>query len=335
MTQENEGRGVGLGFLDGFARLFRARAEETAAAPPGEAPGQGEPALEAVDAEFESVLEALHAAIEAQRASRRGLAAGTGFARVVDQRPDPKRTMEEMHRAMRADVLAKHAELGTGIGDRDLEALASFLGEVETFSEAGRQSYKIFPRARYATLKRLWSEAGPLAVARLIALLQERHATWPDPIRSGSHGSVEQIEAARRRRLADVRESFLAMDYARTALRMVGIVTGWRDDYPDRGSPLWEETVLEAVACALRARLVLHAVDVLRRDVDVLLARVREAIGPEVVALQRLVAGGVNSLEQASQAVAGAMRVLDEVVSDMAWEHVQAELPELREQPPA
>jgi hypothetical protein len=184
-------------------------------------------------------------------------------------------------------------------------------------------------------LERLWREAGPLAVARLLALLQERHAVWPDPIRTGSHDSVEQIEAARRRRLADLRQSFLALDYARTAVRMMGIVRGWGGDYPDRGSPLWEETVLEAVACALRARLVLHAVEVLRRDLDALLARVTEAIGPEVVALQRLVAGGVNSIEQANRAVAGAMRVLDEVVPDMAWEHVQAELPELRERPAA
>ncbi|RIL07477.1 MAG: hypothetical protein DCC71_02850 [Proteobacteria bacterium] len=75
----------------------------------------------------------------------------------------------------------------------------------------------------------------------------------------------------------------------------MGVVRGWRGDDPDRGSPLWEETVLEAVACALRARLVRSAVDVLRRDRDVLLARVEGAIGAEVVALQRTVAGGVRS----------------------------------------
>ena len=184
---------------------------------------------------------------------------------------------------------------------------------------------------RYAIVERLCREAGPLAVARLVALLQERRAEWPDPIRPSPTDSVEQIEAARRRRLADVRQAFLALDYARTAERMVGIVRGWQGDYPDRGSPLWEETVLEAVGCALRTRLVLHAVDVLRRDRDALLARVEEAIGAEVVSLQRTVAGGVRSIEQASQAVAGAMRVLDEVVPGMAWEHVQVELSEMRE----
>jgi hypothetical protein len=64
--------------------------------------------------------------------------------------------MEAAHRAIRADVVAKHAALGTGIGEGDLDALAAFLGELETFAAAGRGSHKIFPRVRYAIVERLW-----------------------------------------------------------------------------------------------------------------------------------------------------------------------------------
>jgi hypothetical protein len=46
--------------------------------------------------------------------------------------------------------------------------------------------------------------------------------------------------------------------------------------------------------------------------------------------LQKVLSGGVTSIEKANQAVAGALRVLDEVVPQIAWEHVQARLPHAR-----
>lgn len=61
-----------------------------------------------------------------------------------------------------------------------------------------------------------------------------------------------------------------------------------------------------------------------------MLADAEAAVGAQLTALRAVVASGINSVEQATQAVAATMRVLDEVVPGLAWEHVQAELPAVR-----
>ena len=104
----------------------------------------------------------------------------------------------------------------------------------------------------------------------------------------------------------------------------------WGPDYPDRGGPLWEETALEGVAAGLRGQLVKEAVELLQRDREALLASAEAAIGKELDALHQVLKAGVSSLEQANQAVASSLRVLDEVVPQIAWERVRAELPKAR-----
>ena len=131
------------------------------------------------------------------------------------------------------------------------------------------------------------------------------------------------MECSRRRRLADVRESFLAQDLGTIADRIRGVVRGWGADYPRRGSPLWEETVLEAVGAAIRGRLMQEYTVGLEQDRDALLARSEVAVGKEFADLHAAVASGVYSIEQANRAVASSLGVLDEVIPEIAWQIVQ------------
>jgi hypothetical protein len=80
----------------------------------------------------------------------------------------------------------------------------------------------------------------------------------------------------------------------------------------------------------MRAQLLKDFVELLRRDRDVLLARIEKSVGNELAALQAVLGGGVRSIEQASLAVASSLRVLDEIAPEIAWEHVCAELPQAR-----
>jgi hypothetical protein len=111
---------------------------------------------------------------------------------------------------------------------------------------------------------------------------------------------------------------------------MLGIVRGWGADYPDRSSPLWEECALEGVAAGIRAKLVRDFVELLRRDREALVARIESSVGKEIAGLQAAVQAGVQSIEQANQAVASSLRVLDEMVPEIAWQHVRSQLPEAR-----
>jgi len=225
-----------------------------------------------------------------------------------------------------------HARLGTGFASADLDRLAARLREFGALAAQAKDSHEILARARWAIGERLRREAGALAVTQLVALLREHQMSWPDPTRYRPNATPDEIERSRTRRLRDVREAFLAQDFERAADGVLGVVRNWRSDYPEQGTPLWEETVLEAVCGALRGRLLDVFVEVLRRDRDAILSQTEAAIGKEVEALHSVIAGGVDSIAQANQAVAGSLRAIDQVLADIAWEHVRSEVPEARGQ---
>ena len=329
MSRE-EREGAGLGFLDSVMRLFRATEEVR----PQHAAEAAQPA--GFHTGLEAALNELNQRIEDQRraAAARGAAGSdAGLPHGIEQERAEARQhrMEAAHRAIREDIEAMHARFGTGIAGADLVPLAAGLRELAADSSQGRDSHELLPRARYAIGERFRREAGELAVAHLIALMKARGLEWPDPMHHRP-GAPPEEERARARRLGDVRAAFLAQDFERAADGVLGVVRGWGSDYPDRGTPLWEETVLEAVAGAFRGRLVQAFIDVVRRDRDQIMERMDEAIGAQLASLQSILAGGVHSIEQANQAVSGCLRVIDGVLPELAWAHVRAVLPEARGQ---
>jgi hypothetical protein len=326
MSDGTAADGGKLGFLDALGRLFRGKREEETA--PEQAPSGG---FEKLEAEFAAAIRGLNERIDAQgRTARDPLGAAPGRMSAEQRAAEQQRRMLATHQAMRDDIEKMHVRLRTGIAGPDMDAISAFLVEIDELASAGRDSQELIPRARYAIARRLQAEAGELAVARLVALLQREEMAWPDPTRADSKATPERIESSRRRRLADVREAFLAQDLHRTAERLQGIVRGWGSDYPDPGTPLWEETVLEGVGAAIRGRLIRECVEALRKDRELLLSRTEDSVGRQLAALNAALEGGVRTVEQAKQAVAGSLRVLDEVVPGIAWEIVCSQVPEAR-----
>jgi hypothetical protein len=312
-----------LGFLDSLVGLFRSK---PAAVAPAASSGAG--GFEALRADFEAALRDLdEKAAECRRQAEVKTGAESSSTRTEAERAAvAERRLEDVRRAIREDIGSAHARLKTGIESSELEALAKYIEEVAAQAEAGKDSHELLPRARFAIAEKLREEAGELAAARVVELLRSQDLSWPDPTHYRESARPEEIERSRRRRLAEVRQSFLAQSLERTAQRLLGVVEVWGSDYPDRGSPLWEETVYEGVAAGIRARLVKEAVEQLRRDQDVIMKRTEAAIGKELAALQQTLRSGVTSFEQANQAVAGSLRALDTIVPELAWEHVRASL---------
>ncbi len=320
-----------LGFLDSLAGLFRGRSEPKAAS--SSTPVAG--GFETLRTGFEAALRELDQKAEELRRES-GSSSGAAATARSDEERAAERAAERTHRmeaaraAIREDIAGAHTRLGTGLEKTDLEALAGYLEEVAALAETGRSSHELLPRARFTIADRVQRETSELAVARLVALLQRAGQGWPDPTHYAPSAKPEEIERSRRRRLAETRESFVAQDLARTAKRLLGVVDVWGSDYPDRGTPLWEETVLEGVGAGIRAELVRESIEILRRDRDRILELTRASVGKELAALQQVLQAGVVSLEQANQAAASALRVLDEVVPDVAWKQIRAQLPAAR-----
>jgi hypothetical protein len=321
----NEHDGGKLGFLDSLGRLFRAKEPEASAPAAPAADSFAE-----LEARFDAVLRDVREKIAAQRRGAEAPVAGPRGKTAEERAAEREARIAACHRAIREDIEKMHARLGTGLAASDLDAIADFLKELHADASRGKDSHALMPRLRWAIASRLRAEANALAVARIIALLQRAKLDWPDPTHYRPSATPEEIERSRRRRLAEVREAFLAQDLERAAERTLGVVRAWGDDYPERGSPLWQDLVLEGVAAGIRGALMREFVERLRRDQALLLSRTESVIGKELAALQRAVASGLGSVEQANAVVMHSLRAIDEVVPEIAWEHLRAQLPSAR-----
>jgi hypothetical protein len=234
-----------LGFLDSLGRLFRSGDEKV------DVPPSDDKNAFAMGADFDAAIRR-HREI-AERTAKPELAGPVQAASVKEDREvESRRRKQELERAIRADIEKMHAQLGTGLASADLDGIRAFLIELDETSVADRDSRELLPRMRHGIAARLRAEAGKLAVARIVALLERAKLAWPDPTGYPSTATPEEIERSRRRRLAEVRANFLAQDLTRASERIWGIVRTWGADYPDRGSPLWQETVMEGVAAGIR-----------------------------------------------------------------------------------
>jgi hypothetical protein len=314
------------GFLHSLIGLFQARPGE---APPTKPVEDGD--FEALRANFDAALHDLDEKAEEYRRRRAAASSAPGVSRstAAERAAERERRIADIRQTIRKEISSMHEKLGTGVGT-DLEALSASLEDVAVEVDAGKESHELIPRTRARAVQRMQKEAGELALARLEVLRRRQNLEWPDPTQHEPGAPPEEIERSRRRHLAEVRESFLGQSLSRTAERLLGIVTVWGSDYPHRDSRLWEETVLEGVAAGIRGDLFRECLAVARRDEDHLVSLAKVSIGKELIGLQQVMKAGVTSIEQANQAAASALRVLDEVVPRLVWEHIRSQVPRAR-----
>jgi hypothetical protein len=326
MSNNDSSEGGRFTFLDPIANLFRAREKQAPAKP------ETASEIDSLLTNFDSALDGLEKKIEESRraaqTSRRAVVSGKMTA--ADRAAANQLRMEKAHQEVREDIEKMHARLGTELASADLGELERNLQALQEDVGAGKDSHSLMPRMRYAIVDRIVKEVGEIAVERFVALLQEAKMSWPDPTTYRPSATSEEIERAQRRRLAEVREGFLAKNLERTAEQAVGVVRGWKADYPDRGTPLWEDCVLQGVAAGMRGQLVLQATEILRRNRDAILDQAQAAIGKELDAIQAALQGGGASPEQANRAMSSSLGVLDQVVPEIAWKHVESQLPAAR-----
>lgn len=303
-----------LGSLDSLGHLSAA----TEARAQSAAPAQKEPGSFAkLEADFEAALRNLKDRVAEQTRTSSG-----ATTRGIAAKACTEARINACHRAMREDIEKMHDRLATGLAPEGIDSIAAFLRDLDSTLAAGRDSNSLLPRLRSAIAMKLRAEAGELAVARVVALLEAEKLVWPLPSCYRPSADRAEIERSRRLRIAEVRQSFISHDLGRTIERMLGVVRAWGGDYPDRGSPLWEETALEGVAAGIRGQLLGEFVEVLRRERDRLLAQTEASIRRELFALQTSVVRDVHSLDHFDTTLANLLQTLDEEIPGIAWKLV-------------
>lgn len=149
-------------------------------------------------------------------------------------------------------ILQRHQSFATGFARSQLERLGLVLKahEPRAFSPATLEQ-----TMQFHILGHLYAQSGPPAWAKLVQLLEEKSLDWPvSPDLLESYRSDDRT-AVLAQCTRTLEMTFLARSPSYTADYMMGEIPVWTYLYPMQGGWLWEQTVLEAVACAFRAHL--------------------------------------------------------------------------------
>ncbi len=176
----------GLGFLNGLTEIFRH-------APPPAEPDQPGKGFGALREQFDSALDRLNAKIEERRRVAAAEQRGSGLAAAAVEKV---RLEEIIHREIREDIEAAHRQLATGLQPADIDALRSYLQDLDKIGAPGAESHDPLERARYSIFRRFHLEAGKIAWRELESRMQETGVSWPELVKAYPFMTAEETRTA-------------------------------------------------------------------------------------------------------------------------------------------
>ena len=102
-----------------------------------------------------------------------------------------------------------------------------------------------------------------------------------------------------------------------------GIVPAWKLSYPERGSSLCNDVCIRAFGFALRGLLLREAIDLLEQQGEGVQADTERLLTQELGTVNELLHRGIDSIEEADQALRHITQLLEHGVVDSTWERVR------------
>ena len=211
-------------------------------------------------------------------------------------------------------ILQKHKSFATGFTRSQLERLGRVL---KAHAPRAHSPATLEQTMQFRILDHLYAQSGPPAWARLVQLLAEKALDWPvSPDLLASYRSDERAAVLAQSTRA-LEMTFLARSAPYTADFMVGEIPVWSYLYPTQGGWLWEQTVLEAVACALRAHLFAATVNRWLWREATLEEQLTALLEPYLARSRSLAGGDLSMLEDLQHLFA-------EVIPRIVWDYASA-----------
>lgn len=287
--------------------------------------GNKQPSLPEMENDVVLAIQQLNSKIEQLQREKNERAAGDVLP-VESLAQERERRMQKEHAAILKDILSMHHQLKTGIDASALDGLVQFLAECMKKVDMGPSLQGVMPCCRMGVLRRFHHEAGSVAWAELEASMQDAKESWPEMAQRDPVEDAAAFERRQQHKFQDMRNDFINYDLARSHGLIRGIERAWQSNYPEQGTPLWRELVLEGVATALRARILHRYYDRLLANKEKIVGRVAELVGHELGTLQAVLAEkNLTSLEDAHRVATASSRVLEEVIPEIAWQVIKDE----------
>lgn len=316
---KNSLAGNGHSIFEAISQLFGK------AAPPQRPAAEPASSLSEMENTFNAALQQLNGKIEDLQRQKLQTVSATGLPAAAHAEERARR-MSTAHARILTDILAMHRKLVTGIDSPALDALAAFLKENAEKVAEERSVPAVMPCCRSSILRRFHREAGGVAWVELEGRQTAQNEVWPETTQRDPIEGEEAFEQRRQLKYREMRDDFVNYDLARSTELIRGIERAWQADYPEPGTPLWRELVLEGVATALRARILQDYYERLLANKEKIVDRATALVGRELGALQAALAEKtLTSLEDAHRVATTSRRVLDEVIPEIAWQIIKDE----------
>ncbi len=227
----------------------------------------------------------------------------------------------EAVRLFREDVLEFHRRLQTGLGAEQLDRLGPML--LAHLQPGSSGTATLEEQIDAAVGQRLYGECAGPAWQRLEGLRIRCGESWPVPESLASSRSSRELEPVLEQHQRELRQVFQRQDPSDCARLLRGEVDVWCHVYPERGSWLWRQTVLQAVGAALRAQLFVAALEAWLWRPDELDQAIQKLVVEHVQACQ---GSSERSLQGALDLSRRIQVLCQQVLPDLVWATVAPRL---------
>lgn len=279
-------------------------------------PGQGSH-FDSIRDEYNATLKSLQERLAAERAALERLRAqstatqssGTAAFKIS------KNEIAQAHSEIRSDIEDLHVKLGSGIDVSTLPDLREFMLSSAKEIRIGSDG-DIECRIRSAGLISILERSADIAWRKLLRLMKVAGIRWPEPHNLAPNASDEQRERARAREVADIQETFLHAKPEAVGELVIGVVHSWKFSYPARGSWLWQQVALRAVASAVEARIAKQAVEELKAQGDAIREEVASLLRNEIRSLSKIMASGGAAIDEIDSMAQNTSALITKIVVD-------------------
>lgn len=231
-------------------------------------------------------------------------------------------SIERVHGEIRADIIAFHQRLKSGITEQQLEEASQTLRDIEQAIHQ-KDNPELEVRLRAVAADKIYRECLPMGWQGLSALMNRSETKWAKSDSLPPAASAADIERTMECEARSIKEAMLSSAPTRTANRIFGIVPVWNADYPSRDTSLWKNIVIQSVAYGISGYLCSIAVKTLKNEKEKARTHVMDFLDEQLSTLDSALSSKDVTAEQAQELVSKFRGVAGEAVEEIVWSHVK------------
>ena len=247
---------------------------------------------------------------------------------VQKEMSEEQQLLLDLQAALRGEILELHRQLETGLQEPQLQQMSQELKRHCKDYRATR-SDQLNELAMLSVMARFHQEALEWAWDDFQRRLEAVGLNWPEPTGLAPHADASEVEQHRTLHRQKLHSTFLQGGFLRLADLILGIVPAWGTVYPERGGPVWRESVFEAVAGALACRRLSHLEKLAEAAHEKLEALVAQALAERLRPVQEKLAAGVGSVIEARNLSDQAINICQSTAPDVVWNYLKPEVEKL------